>query len=59
MHIGWPEGLMLGWIAIQLTVSATNDGQPLKPPYDCYRFGLTALRTAIIRGLLYWGGFFA
>jgi hypothetical protein len=59
MNVGWPEGLLLAWFAIILTVAATNDGQPLPPPHDRYRFGVTALRIGLFFGLLWWGGFFS
>jgi hypothetical protein len=59
MNIGWPQGLLLSWFAIIVVVAATNDGEPFKPPYDRYRFGVTVLRTAMLLGLLWWGGFFS
>jgi hypothetical protein len=56
MHIGWPEGIWIGLVALRLIIYAAADGQPMK---GTYKFSIALLGSAISFGLLFWGGFFS
>lgn len=56
MNIGWPQGIMLGLMAFGLLLYAMRDGEPIDSKYS---LSTKMLDTAIVFGLLWWGGFFA
>jgi hypothetical protein len=56
MNIGWPEGIVLGLIALNLLIAAALDGTPKDSKHS---LSGKMLDSAILFGLLYWGGFFA
>jgi hypothetical protein len=54
MNIGWPEGILLGLIFIEICVAMSCHGQPR----GNYNAGLRLFDAALLLGLLVWGGFF-
>lgn len=55
INIGWPEGIMLGFILLSLIIHASQNGKPMNQEYN---FGLRLIAAGISLSLLYWGGFF-
>lgn len=55
MNIGWPEGIYLALALIGLGWVVANDGKP-RDPHNAVS---ATLASALILGLLWWGGFFA
>lgn len=56
MNIGWPEGIVLGLMGLNLFLTAVLDGEPRTGKHS----SSSAMGGALISfGLLYWGGFFA
>lgn len=56
VNIGWPEGLILLIIFLNICLAASYNGQPRKGTYN---LGLQLFGSAISVSLLYWGGFFS
>ena len=56
MTIGWPEGIWLTLTALNLLLVAAVDGHPKQGDHN---FALSLCGTALVFGLLWWGGFFA
>lgn len=55
MHIGWPQGIILGLMLLADGMALAKHGEPKESDYNI----LASLAgTAIMVGLLYWGGFF-
>ena len=54
-HVGWPQGIYLGLIALGIVINALKQGQ-----FKVVEFDVKArlLGAAILLPLLYWGGFF-
>lgn len=52
-----PQWILVGLYALNLIVYAAHDGE-LKEPQK-YNFAAQLVGTAILFGLLYWGGFFS
>jgi hypothetical protein len=55
MHIGWPQGIFLALAFVELCVFLGMHGKP-RPDFNA---GAQLFDTALIVGLLYWGGFFS
>jgi hypothetical protein len=56
MNIGWPEGIILGFMAVNVFGSAVLDGEPRTGKH---KFAVSICSAAVSFGLLYWGGFFS
>lgn len=56
MNVGWPEGILLALLALNILATAALDG---KPRTGTHSFPLAVCAGAISFGLLWWGGFFA
>lgn len=52
--IGWPQGIYLALTLFGLGVVVAKHGKPR----EAYDATITTIGTALILGLLYWGGFF-
>ena len=55
MNIGWAQGTLLFIIVIEFAIHCQKSGEP-RLAYSPVRY---VLDTAILLGLLYWGGFFS
>lgn len=55
MMVGWPQGIYLALVLIGLGVAAAKHGQPKTGTYS---FWVSLPASAILLGLLAWGGFF-
>ncbi len=56
MHIGWPEGILIGMRVVTLLIHAAMHGEPRTGKWS---FPLAFMDTLIVGGLLWWGGLFA
>jgi hypothetical protein len=56
MHVGWPQGIAIGLMVIQLVLGAALDGDPKT---GTHKFSVSLCSVILNAGLLYWGGFFA
>jgi hypothetical protein len=56
MNIGWPEGIVIAIMALNLVGSAALNGTPRKGNFN---FPLQLCSTAFSCWLLWWGGLFA
>jgi hypothetical protein len=56
MNIGWPQGIYLAILFLSVCSHASKNGQPRTGTYD---LGTALFASALICGLLYWGGFFS
>lgn len=54
--IGWPQGIYLTVVILNLLIYAVKDGQPMDRDY---KFGLYLCSSALGVFILYWGGFFS
>ena len=59
MTIGWPEGIFLTLIALNVLTNAINDREAKTGLSAVYHFPCSVVAAMISLGLLYWGGFFA
>jgi hypothetical protein len=57
IHVGWPQGIVLGLSFFLCAVHAAKDGEP--QPARKYSAGGMLFATFVRIGLLYWGGFFS
>lgn len=55
LHIGWPQGIYLALIIMDLVLMAYKHGKPRKN-YSIWEYVVSA---AIVLTLLFWGGFFS
>jgi hypothetical protein len=56
--MGAPQIIVIVMFALQLSLNATKDHEPLPEPH-VYHFGKACFRVAVWAGLLWWGGFFS
>jgi hypothetical protein len=56
MHIGWPQGIVIGLMVLNLVISAALDGEPRTGTHK-FSLGLCGVMGQV--ALLYWGGFFS
>lgn len=56
MSIGWPEGILLAIIVVELILVAVLHDTPRT---DTWSFHFKLYGNVVLLGLLYWGGFFA
>ena len=54
MIIDWPQGIWLGLTLVGLGVKAALHGKP----QDDHNFFISAIATAMVAAVLWWGGFF-
>lgn len=54
--IGWPEGIVLVWLFLDVCLHASSNGKPRTGHYD---LGSALICSAGFIFLLYWGGFFS
>jgi len=55
VNIGWPEGILLGLLFIEICLHMGRHGEPR----GNYNAGLRLFDAAILVTILWWGGFFA
>jgi hypothetical protein len=56
IHIGWPQGILLAFEFIGVCATALLNGKPKNGTHD---LGARIFASALVLGLLYWGGFFS
>jgi len=56
MNIGWPEGIWIGCMLLNLVIVASMDGEPKT---GNHKFAVTFTGCMLSFLLLWWGGFFA
>jgi hypothetical protein len=59
MNIGWPEGILIGLMALSLTVHFLLDGEPKNERYQVFSFSNELAECLLLCILLYWGEFFS
>jgi hypothetical protein len=56
LHIGWPQGILIGWLLVSLIVIACLHGQRRDGHHN---FALSFMLSLILVAILWWGGFFS
>jgi hypothetical protein len=56
VSIGWPEGIYLALVFIGLGLGLARHGQPKTGVHNIWS---DIIATALVCGLLWWGGFFS
>jgi hypothetical protein len=56
MHVGWPQGIAIGLMVLNLIFGAVLDGNPKT---GTHKFSVSFCGVILNAALLYWGGFFA
>ena len=56
INIGWPEGIMIAFMFMNLFLSAVKHGEPREQNFN---FLVTIVSTMLSLMLLYFGGFFS
>lgn len=56
MTIGWPQALLLTFMFLKICGHASKNGQPMGLRFN---LGHALIDTALLVGILYWGGFFS
>lgn len=56
MHVGWPQGIWFGIVALNLLNASVRDGEQKTGKHSLAEMMLNA---SLGFGLFYWGGFFA
>jgi len=56
MYFGIPQIILLGLIVMGLGLNLAKHGEPQKGKHS---FWMSLVNSAVIVGLLYWGGFFS
>jgi hypothetical protein len=54
MHIGWPQGIVLTLLFLEVCIHMSKNGEPR----GNYNAGARLFDAGLTVGLLYWGGFF-
>lgn len=55
LHIGWPQGILLAIVCLEMGICMARFGEPKRDRYDLVDL---LLGPAIMLSILYWGGFF-